>query len=58
MSIIKIIFKLIFAIIILYYIWCIFVIYPRLSEPEKNCKRNAAIKIIILATALVIDGVY
>lgn len=57
MNMIKIIFKLIFAIMILYYIWYIFVIYPRLSEPEKNYKRNAAIKIIILATALVIDGV-
>ena len=57
MSVIKIIFKLIFAIMILYYIWCIFVIYPRLSEPERNCKRNAVIKIMILATALVTEGV-
>jgi hypothetical protein len=57
MNVIKIIFKLIFAIMILYYIWCIFVIYPRLSESEKNYKCNAAIKIMILATALVIDGI-
>ena len=57
MNVIKIIFKLIFAIMILYYIWCIFVIYPRLSESEKNYKCNAALKIMILATALVIEGV-
>lgn len=54
MNAIKIIFKIIYAIIILYYIWCILFIYTKLNNPDKNYKRNNAIKIIILASALII----
>ena len=53
MNIVKIIFNILYAIIILYYIWCIFFVYPKLNKPDKNYKLNAIIK-IILASALII----